>query len=63
LPLYKINEQIRDELGGMGVDRETREAFIEHDAMTTVQRLLFMEQFRRAPIPVSRSATASALRG
>ncbi len=54
-PLYKINEQISDDLAAMGVSEQQREAFIEHEAMTTVQRLLFMRQFKRLH-QVSRSA-------
>lgn len=45
--LYKINQNIRDELGAMGVPRDLRERFIGHEPFTTVQRMLFMEQFRR----------------
>jgi hypothetical protein len=51
-PLYKLNDNIEDELAGMGVSAEVRERFVKHEPMTTVQRMLFMKQYvrvRRVP--------------
>jgi hypothetical protein len=46
MPLYKINERIQDDLIGMKVPPPLAERFVEHEGITTVQRLLFVEQYR-----------------
>ncbi len=46
-PIYKINENIRDELVRLRAPREKVELFVEHKAFTTLQRLLFAEQYRQ----------------